>query len=220
MVYAFGSASFLGSTQGLALASPVVGMAQTANGAGYWLVAEDGGVFGYNAPFFGSAASFPHALPAVGMGATADGGGYWIVTDDGAVYSLRERAVLRRPRPTCGSPRSITDLIPTAGGTVTGSSPATAACSPSATPASSARPAACASTRPSCRWRRPPTDSATGSSRATAACSRSASAAFHGSTGGMRLNAPVVGMASANAGAGYWLAAEDGGVFTFGYAQF
>ena len=115
MVYAFGSASFLGSTQGLALASSVVGMAQTANGAGYWLVAEDGGVFGYNAPFFGSAASFPHARPAVAMGATADGGGYWIVTDDGAVYSFGSAQYfggltnLRLSAP-------ITDLIPTAGG--------------------------------------------------------------------------------------------------------
>jgi hypothetical protein len=40
-------------------------------------------------------------------------------------------------------------------------------------------------------------------------------AGFSGSLGGTRLNAPIVGMASAPGG-GYWLAARDGGVFSFG----
>jgi hypothetical protein len=43
---------------------------------------------------------------------------------------------------------------------------------------------------------------------------------FCGSTGGMSLNAPIVGMAAANNTGGYWLAAADGGVFTFGDAGF
>jgi SpoIID/LytB domain protein len=45
-------------------------------------------------------------------------------------------------------------------------------------------------------------------------------AAFHGSTGGMRLNKPVVGMAPTPSGNGYWLVASDGGIFTFGDAPF
>jgi hypothetical protein len=45
-------------------------------------------------------------------------------------------------------------------------------------------------------------------------------AAFHGSTGGMRLNRPVVGMAATPTGAGYWLVAGDGGIFSFGDAGF
>ena len=45
-------------------------------------------------------------------------------------------------------------------------------------------------------------------------------AAFCGSTGGERLNAPVVGMAGAPGGTGYWLVAADGGVFSFGAAPF
>jgi hypothetical protein len=46
------------------------------------------------------------------------------------------------------------------------------------------------------------------------------SAAFYGSMGGTRLNAPIVGMASTPDGGGYWLVAADGGVFTFGDATF
>jgi hypothetical protein len=36
----------------------------------------------------------------------------------------------------------------------------------------------------------------------------------------MRLNQPVVGMAGSSDGAGYWLVAADGGIFTFGDAGF
>ena len=45
-------------------------------------------------------------------------------------------------------------------------------------------------------------------------------ARFLGSTGNIRLNSPIVGMASTPAGDGYWLVASDGGVFSFGTARF
>jgi hypothetical protein len=40
-------------------------------------------------------------------------------------------------------------------------------------------------------------------------------AGFYGSAGGMVLNRPVVGMASAHTGGGYWLVAADGGIFSY-----
>ncbi len=43
---------------------------------------------------------------------------------------------------------------------------------------------------------------------------------FHGSTGAMRLNKPIVAMAPTPSGNGYWLVASDGGIFTFGDAGF
>jgi peptidoglycan hydrolase-like amidase len=46
------------------------------------------------------------------------------------------------------------------------------------------------------------------------------SAMFHGSTGAMVLNKPIVGMAATPDGGGYWLVASDGGIFTFGDAPF
>jgi peptidoglycan hydrolase-like protein with peptidoglycan-binding domain len=218
-VYAFGSATFLGSTQGLTLASPVVGLAHTANGAGYWLVAEDGGVFGFNAPFFGSAASFPHPRPVVAMGATADGGGYWIVADDGAVYAFgtaRYHGGLNHIRLSA----PITDLIPSPSGQGywliardggvfafgdAGFFGSTGGLRLNAPVVSMA-----------------PTADGLGYwlvARDGGVFSFG-TASFHGSTGGLRLNAPVIGMASTMAGAGYWLVAEDGGVFSFGAAPF
>ena len=59
-----------------------------------------------------------------------------------------------------------------------------------------------------------------GRSRATAACSRPATRSSTARRASIRLNQPVVGIAATPTGRGYWLVAEDGGVFSFGDAQF
>ena len=46
------------------------------------------------------------------------------------------------------------------------------------------------------------------------------SAQFHGSTGDIKLNKPIIGMANKKGGTGYWLVASDGGIFSFGDADF
>jgi peptidoglycan hydrolase-like protein with peptidoglycan-binding domain len=46
------------------------------------------------------------------------------------------------------------------------------------------------------------------------------SAHFYGSAGATHLNSPIVGMAAAPDGDGYWLVAKDGGVFSYGSARF
>ncbi len=46
-IFSFGDAAFYGSTGGLALNQPIVGMAPTPDGKGYWLVAADGGIFSF-----------------------------------------------------------------------------------------------------------------------------------------------------------------------------
>jgi hypothetical protein len=46
------------------------------------------------------------------------------------------------------------------------------------------------------------------------------SARFFGSTGNIRLNQPIVGMAPTTTGLGYWMVATDGGIFSFGDATF
>ncbi|MGH2703956.1 MAG: NHL repeat-containing protein, partial [Actinomycetota bacterium] len=90
-VFAFGDAGFFGSTGGTKLNAPIVGMAalpspQGFGGqsggfpptAGYWLVASDGGVFGFgDAGFLGSTGGLNLAAPIVGMAASPSGNGYW-----------------------------------------------------------------------------------------------------------------------------------------------
>ena len=44
-VFTYGDAKFYGSTGAIHLNQPIVGMAATPDGQGYWLVASDGGIF-------------------------------------------------------------------------------------------------------------------------------------------------------------------------------
>jgi hypothetical protein len=68
---------------------PIVGMAATSDGGGYWLVASDGGVFTFgDAKFYGSTGGMVINKPIVGMAATSDGGGYWLVASDGGVFTF------------------------------------------------------------------------------------------------------------------------------------
>jgi hypothetical protein len=66
-VFAYGDASFYGSTGGQTLNKPIVGIATTPDGKGYWLVASDGGVFAYgDASFYGSTGGQTLNKPIVG----------------------------------------------------------------------------------------------------------------------------------------------------------
>jgi Cu/Zn superoxide dismutase len=88
-IFAYGDASFLGSTGNIKLAKPVVGMAATPSGDGYWLVASDGGVFNYgDAPFAGSTGAIKLNQPVVGLAPTPSGQGYWLVAADGGVFNF------------------------------------------------------------------------------------------------------------------------------------
>ena len=54
---------------GTPLNAPVTGMAATADGHGYWLVAADGGIFAFgDAPFLGSMGGTSLNDPVVGHG--------------------------------------------------------------------------------------------------------------------------------------------------------
>ncbi len=93
---------FYGSTGNVRLAKPVVGMAATPDGKGYWLVASDGGVFAFgDAGFFGSTGDVRLAKPVVGMAATPDGKGYWLVASDGGVFAFGDAGSMGR-RGMCG----------------------------------------------------------------------------------------------------------------------
>ncbi len=87
-VFSFGNAQFHGSTGGMRLNKPVVGMASTHDAGGYWEVASDGGVFSFgDAQFHGSTGSIRLNKPMVGMAVTPDGGGYWLVASDGGIFA-------------------------------------------------------------------------------------------------------------------------------------
>ncbi len=71
------------------LNKPIVGMAPTGNGKGYWNVASDGGLFAFgNAVFHGSMGGKPLNDPIVGMLGVPATGGYWEVASDGGLFAF------------------------------------------------------------------------------------------------------------------------------------
>jgi hypothetical protein len=92
-VYAYGAATFKGSTGALKLNRPMVGMAPTPTGQGYWLVASDGGIFSFgDARFRGSTGAMQLNKPIVGMASTPTGRGYWLVASDGGIFAFGDAA--------------------------------------------------------------------------------------------------------------------------------
>jgi len=219
MVYAFGSATFHGSMSAYSLPHPIVAMASTANGAGYWLVASDGAIYSFDAPFYGALTGWPLAQPVTGMTATPSGRGYWLVTGDGAVFPFGDAKAY-------GSlagfrlNSAIKSLVPGPGGrgywlyAADGGvfSFGTARFHGSTGGMRLAAPVVgMASTRTGNGYWLVASDGGIFSF---------GDARFFGSTGAMRLNAPIVGMARTGTSGGYWLAGSDGGVFSFGNARF
>ena len=69
-IFNFGDVAYFGSTGGMPISAPVVGMVRTADGQGYWMVGRDGGIFNYgDAGFYGPTGGMHLNKPIVGMAA-------------------------------------------------------------------------------------------------------------------------------------------------------
>ena len=108
-VLAYGAAQFLGSPTSVDVAAPVVAMAATPDGDGYWLVSADGGVYHYgDAAYYGSTGGLDLYAPIIDIAGTPDGRGYWLVGADGGVFTFGDAGYfgstgkLRLRRPIVG----------------------------------------------------------------------------------------------------------------------
>jgi len=199
--------------------APIVGMAATPDGGGYWLVAADGGVFGYgDARFFGSAGSLRLNAPIVGMAATPDGGGYWLVARDGGVFDYGDAAFfgsagsLRLNAPVVGmaaAPDGGGYWLVASDGGIFDYGDAGFAGSAGATPLNA--PVVGMAAAPGGGYWLVASDGGIFSY---------GGAAFFGSAGSLPLAAPIAGMAPVPGAGGYWLVARDGGVFGYGTAPY
>jgi uncharacterized protein YkwD len=204
----------------LPLQRPVVGLAATPSGGGYWRVASDGGVFtSGDAKFYGSTGAIRLNQPIVGMASTRSGRGYWLVARDGGIFSFGDarfygstgRIRLNQPIVGMASTRSGRGywLVARDGGIF------------------SFGDARFYGSTGAIRLNQPIVGmAATGDGRGYWMVARDGgifsfgTARFRGSLGAIRLAQPIVGMAQSRTGRGYVLAAADGGVFTFGDAKF
>ena len=103
-VFAFGDAHFYGSTGGIRLNQPIVGMAATPSGKGYWLVARTAASSrSATRDFSDPPASIRLAQPIVGMAATLTRQGLLARRRRRRHLRVRRRALLRQPRRTGGA---------------------------------------------------------------------------------------------------------------------
>ena len=216
----FGDAGFFGSMAGTRLAAPVVGMAATADGQGYWMVGADGGVFSFgDAGSYGSMGGKRLSQPVVGMAATPDGKGYWLVAADGGIFSFGDArfygslGATRLVKPIVGMASSSDGkgywLVAADGGVFAYGDARFAGSTGGhrlAQPVVGMAPA--------------PGGTGYWLVASDGGIFAYGTAGFFGSAGGVHLTSPVVGMAATPSGGGYWLAAADGGVFTYGNAGY
>lgn len=184
---------------------------------GYWIVTDDGGIFGFNVPFHGSLGGVQLNSPIIKGAATLDGGGYWLVGQDGGVFSFGNAGF----HGSLGGQHinaPIVSIVPHPGGgywlfgadggvfgfdaPFHGGLGGVALAAPIVGAAST------------------PDGEGYWLVGADGGIFGFGNAAFHGGLGGTPLNKPIVGIAATPDGGGYWLTASDGGVFAFGNAAF
>lgn len=72
-------------------------IAISSNGAGYWLVGSDGGVFSFNTSFYGSRGSNTDDGPMTAIVADPLGRGYWLCNNQGGVFTFGDVAFYGSP---------------------------------------------------------------------------------------------------------------------------
>ena len=198
-----------------------VAIAATPDGGGYWVASSTGGVYPFgDAHSYGSMSGTALNAPVVGMAATPSGQGYWLVASDGGIFSFGDASFF-------GSTGGMHLNAPIVGMAATPSGQRLLAgglrrrhlqLRRRVVPRLDGRP--CTSTRRWWAWRRRPRGNGYWLVASDGGIFSYGDAAFHGSTGSIRLNQPMVGMAATPSGDGYWLVAADGGIFSYGDASF
>ncbi|HVW33328.1 MAG TPA: N-acetylmuramoyl-L-alanine amidase, partial [Acidimicrobiia bacterium] len=191
-IEAFGDVRSAGDLAGLALGGPIVSMAATPGGHGYWLLGADGGVFGFgDAPFLGAPAGRLHG-PAVDLEPTPTGKGYWVLSAAGEVVAYGDALFAGQTFPL---PLPAVGLAATPSGRGYWIATADARVVPFGDAVLRAATGG-------------PVAAVTGSVAGTAGVGPAGRPAAPGT--------PVVAIAASPDGTGYWLLTGDGGVFSFG----
>ena len=199
----------------LRLNAPIVGMASTSDGHGYWTVGSDGGVFSFgDAKFAGSMGGRHLDAPIVGMAQGPSSGGYWLVASDGGVFSFGNTRFwgsmggkhLNAPIVGIASTPDRLGywLVASDGGVFAfGDAHSTGSMGGKRL---NAPIVGIASTRDGKGYWLVASDGGVFAF---------GDAHFWGSMGGKHMNAPVVSIAADTASGGYWMVGSDGGVFAF-----
>ncbi len=215
-----GYLNYLGNPGYFTLDQPIVSMATTPDGSGYWMTAADGGVFSFgDAHFYGSTGNVHLNKPIVGMAATPDGKGYWLVAQDGGIFSFGDAHFY-------GSTGNIHLNKPIVGMAATPDGKGYWLVAQDGGIFSFGDAHFYGSTgnihlnKPIVGMAATPDGKGYWFVASDGGVFSFGDAHFYGSTGNVHLVRPITGMLPSPDGGGYLLVADDGGIFTFGDAQF
>ncbi len=196
------------------LTAPVVGMAATPSGDGYWLVDASGAVSVHGgAKYYGSMAGVRLNSPIAHIVSTSDGLGYWLVAGDGGIFSFGDA----RFYGSMGGRPLNAPVVAIAADDSTGGYWETASDG-----GVFAFDAPFHGSTGGLRLDQPIVSMATVASGtgywfvARDGGIFSFGVPFHGSGGGQPVPAPIVGMAADSATDGYWMVGSNGSVYSFG----
>ncbi len=220
-VLAYGGAvSLPASSVPASLDAPVVAMAATHDGKGYWLATVSGGVSPVgDAADEGNVDQLALQAPIVGMAATPDGKGYWLVGLDGGIFAFGDAAF---DGSMGGQP--LNQPIVGMAATPDGKGYWLVAADGGMFAFGDARffgsTGSMALRAPIVGMAATPDGGGYWLVASDGGVFTFGDATFDGSMGGSTLAASVAGMAADPDGKGYWLVGADGGIFTFGDATF
>jgi hypothetical protein len=199
----------------LRLNAPIVGMAPTSDGHGYWTVGSDGGVFSFgDAKYAGSTGNKHLNAPIVDMAAGPASGGYWLAASDGGVFAFGDAHFFgsmggrRLNAPVVGiaaTPNRLGYWLVASDGGVFAFGDARSAGSMGGRHLNAPIVGIAPTADGKGYW-------LVASDGGVFAFG---DAQFFGSMGNRHLNAPVVSIADDSSTGGYWMVASDGGVFAF-----
>jgi hypothetical protein len=218
-VIAFGDAGTFGDPASQVVSSPVVAMAATFTGDGYWVVTASGSVYDYgDAVDYGDASKFTLNAPIVAMAATPDGKGYWLVALDGGVFAFGDAGFygstggIRLNQPIVGMAPTGNGkgywLVASDGGVFAfGDAPFDGSTG------------GITLVQPVVGMAPTPSGNGYWLVAADGGIFSFGKAGFAGSLGGVPIDGWITGMAADKTGGGYWLANANGDVYHFGDAR-
>lgn len=242
-IFSMGSAKFYGSAAGKSLTQPIASARPRPQHDGYWLLGGDGGVFAYGSaayhgrpPTSGITGFYRAIVP------TATGNGYWVISQIGNIFPFGD-AVTSSSSASSGYHSINTDIANfnkaygglagvSAGGIVSAASTGTGHGLILVSDNGSVYAYGDAVYRGNAGI-----NYAAGGRAADIMANGSGSsggyvivgiagkvfafnAPLYGDARGISLSAPITGIAYTPSAKGYWLAGQDGGVFTYGDAVF
>jgi len=212
--------------------------------SGYWLGADDGGVFAFGVPYFGNQTIPEICLEGCGIAGWPSGGGYWVLTTGpesqgspgGPIVAGLSGSQTPTFAPLCLPDRCVdTPASTTRPWRITGvpglkygvlglNADGAVYAVHGPNPSDYAQTYGSMAGRPFVGSMVGITSTPDGKGYWMVASDGGVfafgDATFEGSMSGKQLNAPVVAIAATPDGKGYWLASADGGVFAFGDATF